>query len=447
MVDDIRILFKKAAEIVFSFPKKTRIRVISHYDADGSSAAGIICQALFREGYDFHVTLMRNPFTKGFDRIKKENNELIIFSDMGSGQIETIEELGVKAIIIDHHQVLKEKTTENILQINSNLCGINGNYEACGASLSYSFAMALNQKNKDLVALALAGITGDKQYIGGIRGYNETILKEAIENGFVKEYTGMKLSGESISDALFYSIEPFFKGVSGNKSGVLDLLKNLNIDDNSNFENITEEQKKRLQSYLMFLLVKNGCEKNILDTVIRKRYWSENLNCEMERFADILDACSKGGNRGLSLQLCLGYKDSFEEAVNLEKGYKKKILDELNRLERENAEEKESFRYFYSDDSSLGGVIGGIATNFIFDKEKPLISLVKKDDEIHISARGNQYLVEKGLDLGLALKNAAQKLNGYGGGHKIAAGATISIDKEDEFLEIVNESILKQIKE
>ena len=31
-----------------------------------------------------------------------------------------------------------------------------------------------------------------------------------------------------------------------------------------------------------------------------------------------------------------------------------------------------SFRYFYSTDSSIGGVIGGIATNFMLDNSKPL---------------------------------------------------------------------------
>ena len=38
--------------------------------------------------------------------------------------------------------------------------------------------------------------------------------------------------------------------------------------------------------------------------------------------------------------------------------------------------------YFYSKDSSPVGVIGGIATNFILDSKKPLLSIVKKDDEI-----------------------------------------------------------------
>ena len=107
--------------------------------------------------------------------------------------------------------------------------------------------------------------------------------------------------------------------------------------------------------------------------------------------------------------------------------------------------EKKGFRYFYSKDSSLGGVIGGIATNFILDREKPLISLVKKDNELHVSCRGNQYLVSRGLDLGLAMNETAKKLSGHGGGHKIAAGATINSDKEKEFLDIVDKIITKQM--
>ena len=63
----------------------------------------------------------------------------------------------------------------DIIQINANLCGIDGNYEACGATLCYSFAKTLDEKNIDLSPLAIAGAIGDKQYIGGIRGHNKAI--------------------------------------------------------------------------------------------------------------------------------------------------------------------------------------------------------------------------------------------------------------------------------
>jgi len=165
-----------------------------------------------------------------------------------------------------------------------------------------------------------------------------------------------------------------------------------------------------------------------------------------ERFADLLDACGKGGNRGLGLAICLGDIDSFKEALSLEKEYKQTILDELLRLEKEGFEEKKSFRYFYSNDSSLGGVIGGIATNYLLDSNKPLLSLVRDDNELHVSCRGNQGLVSSGLDLGGVMNEVAAKLQGHGGGHQIAAGATIDADKEEEFLDMADSIISKQLK-
>ena len=76
MNKDVFELNNKASKMILSIPKSTRFRVISHYDADGISAAAIICKTLFREGFEFHASLMRNPFTKGLDRVKNEGNEI-----------------------------------------------------------------------------------------------------------------------------------------------------------------------------------------------------------------------------------------------------------------------------------------------------------------------------------------------------------------------------------
>ncbi|UCH72254.1 MAG: DHH family phosphoesterase, partial [Thermoplasmatales archaeon] len=341
---------KKAAEMILSFPKSTRIRVVSHYDADGITAAAIICITLYRLGYNFHVSLMRNPFTEGLERIKKEENELIIFTDMGSGQIELIEQMGCKSIVIDHHQYIKKKTHRDIFQINANLFGINGDYEACGATLSLSIAKAIDKKNSDLVDLALSGATGDKQYIGGIRGYNKSILDEGLKNGFLKQRKGIKLSGSTLFDDLYHSIDPYYAGLSGNENEINKLLKKLHIDKETKIEDLSRIQRKQFQSFLLFKLIKNGCEKNIIDTIIRERYWSDRLNFELERFADLIDACGKGGNRELGLAVCMGDDKALKDALKIEMRYKQEILKELIQLEKGGIKEKSNFRYLYSKD-------------------------------------------------------------------------------------------------
>ncbi len=445
MKDDIYSVCRKAAEKIKSYPKDTRVRVISHYDADGISACAIICKTLHRAGYNFHATLMRNPFDKGLERVSKEENEIVIYSDMGSGQIKTIEEMKNKSIILDHHQPIKKETKDNVLQINCNHFGINGNYDACGASIAYLFSKEFDKKNTDLAALAITGMTGDKQYIGGFRGLNKEIIDKAVKEDVVKEKTSIKFSSRTIYDSLFYSIDPYYSGISGNKEKIHELLDGFNIDKDKKIEELNSNEIKKIQSYLMLILIKNKCEKNIIDTIIRPRYYTDIFDLETERFADIIDSCGKGGNRGIGLCLALNDEKSFAKAVELEKEYKEKVLDELLRLEKEGFKETDGFRYFYTDKSSMGGVIGGIATNFILDIKKPLISIVRKDGEIHVSCRGNQDLVKKGLDLGAAMKKAAAELNGHGGGHAIASGATISSNKEKDFLEIVDKIIVNQI--
>jgi single-stranded-DNA-specific exonuclease len=448
MAEDIIQACQDAASMLRSVPITKRIRIVSHYDADGIAAAGVLCTAVYRAGYDFQASLMRNPFTKGFDRLRNEHNELILFSDMGSGQIETIESLGCKTIILDHHQYLTAQTSKNIIQINANHFGTDGNYDVSGATLSYLFATALNAANEDLAPLALAGATGDKQFIGGVRGLNKTILENALQKGFLSEQTSIKLYGDTITEALYYSVDPYYPGLSGNKEKIDRMLEQFHIKKTTTLQEITQDTMTQMQSYLLFLLIKAGCQQNILDMTIRKRYIASRQGWELERFADLLDACGTNGYRSLGLSLCLGDGMAWKDAITVEKDYKQKLLDGLHHLTQGGIQETAGMRYFYSDNSSLGGVIAGIAMNYVLDEKKPLFSLTRKetDDEIHVSCRGNQQLVRQGLDLGVAMKHVSGELGGYGGGHKIAAGATISFEKEQEFLKKVDTILVQQMQ-
>lgn len=447
MAEDITEACTAAVAMLQSVPVSSRIRVVSHYDADGISAAGILCTTLHRAGYEFHATLMRNPFTKGFDRLRTEQNPLVFFADMGSGQIETIEQLGCGAIILDHHQYLRERSSNHVIQINANLFGQDGNYNASGATLSYLFSTTLDPANEDLAALALAGATGDKQFIGGVRGLNKQILSHALQKNILVEQTGIKLYGDTLADALFYSVDPYYPGLSGNREAIEKTLEAMSLDTTTPLPQIPEETMTRIQSFLLFQLIKSGCRQNILEMTIRKRYTGPQ-GWELERFADLLDACGKNGYRSLGLSLCLGDGEVWKEALMVEKDYKQKVLDGLHLLEHGGVHEARAMRYFYADNSSLGGVIAGIAMNYVLDEKKPLFSLARKetDDEVHVSCRGNQELVAQGLDLGTAMKTVAAELGGYGGGHKIAAGATIAFGKEQEFLEKVDMILLQQRK-
>jgi RecJ-like exonuclease len=80
------------------------------------------------------------------------------------------------------------------------------------------------------------------------------------------------------------------------------------------------------------------------------------------------------------------------------------------------------------------------------DNSLPLMGFAYTENgDVKVSARATQVLIDKGLNLSSALKQAAKELGGAGGGHDIAAGATIPKGKEEEFLEIVEKEIKNQL--
>jgi len=81
------------------------------------------------------------------------------------------------------------------------------------------------------------------------------------------------------------------------------------------------------------------------------------------------------------------------------------------------------------------------------DCSLPILGFAYTDeDTVKVSARSTQILVDRGLDLSAAMQVAAAHFDGVGGGHNIAAGATIPKGKEEEFVEFVEHIIKEQLQ-
>lgn len=439
---------KRGRDVLLSFPKITRIRIVSHYDADGITSAAILCKALYRKGYDFHATLLKHPFEEELTAIKEENNDIVIFSDMGSGQVGLLEDFDSQIIVIDHHQPREKPRKKNILFINSNELGIDGNYEVSGAGLSYLFAKFLDRKNVDLSYLALSGAIGDKQHLGGFTGLNRKILTEAVQNKSVKvEEARMKTRGETILEEIAGSIDPYYTELSGNEDRVKRLLHELSIESDKEYMKLNDKEKIRLHSILMLRLMKNMVQPEVLDNVIKERYVNDGIQDDLERFVDVLDACGKKGETGLALAACMDVERFYDRARSTEYEYRKFILGKLVELEKKGLKERRNFIYFEVEKASIGSYMSSIVMNYFPYKGKPVFSITRKGEEIQVSCRGTRDLVRRGLDLGSIMAKIAEKLeNSNGGGHKIAAGGSFRGISLDDFLERVDKEIGEQIK-
>jgi single-stranded DNA-specific DHH superfamily exonuclease len=83
---------------------------------------------------------------------------------------------------------------------------------------------------------------------------------------------------------------------------------------------------------------------------------------------------------------------------------------------------------------------------WVGDQDKATICLTRMDKEFKVSSRGTRKLVDKdGLDLSVAMRDAAASVGGVGGGHNIASGATIPLGKDIDFLQALDAIIAKQM--
>ncbi|MEW5761490.1 MAG: DHH family phosphoesterase, partial [Candidatus Thermoplasmatota archaeon] len=204
------------------------IRVVSHYDPDGICSAAIIAKAFHRLGIKFHITIVRDLNDAVIESIEKEKNKLIIFCDMGSGQIEMVERLNSGVVIFDHHPPIRD--TKKVMQINPYFYGINGTYEATASMLTFLLAICIDDKNWDLIGLAVCGAIGDRQHIGGFKGLNKEYLDKGIEKGYLTEKEGLGLTGLTIKEALRDSVEPCFKEFFAKEKEVENFLKKIKLD-------------------------------------------------------------------------------------------------------------------------------------------------------------------------------------------------------------------------
>jgi len=449
-----------------SFPA----RIIGHDDADGLTSASIAFEALRREGISSHLTCLKRLDSTSIKELSREKYNLYIFTDCGSGKIDEIEAGITKskdafAIILDHHKPEKAaaENAEKIAHPNPHLFGIDGTKEISGAGVTYLFARALNKNNKDLAALAILGALGDIQNSeGGVQGINREILKDAVESTVIEVRHDLRLFGahsKPLHKAIIATTEPFIPGLTANESACIQFLSDIELPVKRNGEfiklrDLSEEEKKRLTTALILKMIENGIEikraENIVGEVyVLSRESEESMLRDANEFTSLLNACGRFEKYSTAIALCLGGREpAYDEALKLLEEHRSSMFTCYQWISKnlEKIEDKGKFYAFHGHneigETFIGTVVSLIINSQLLKENKPVIGFAyTSGNEVKVSGRATKENIEKGIDLGEAMRYAAAKVGGEGGGHNIAAGAQIPKGKEEEFINYLKECL------
>ena len=440
------------------------IFVLTHIDCDGLTSGSIITKALIRAGAKCTVRTTKELNKSVISNLQKNDRDFHIVTDLGGGFAKDLDDnLNDNWLVLDHHEILEEEY-DNERVINAWKYGIDGGTEISAGGMAYLAANTLDDRNVDLSSIAVVSALGDRQDQGekkSFTGKNFEIAKTAKEKGLLEIDLDLLLVGREtrpIPDSLAFTSQPFIEGLTWNRDVCLSLVNSAGIK-------LKEGERWRVPAEL------NEDEKRILIEAITKYTSGKNATEIMQEligytysfpredrrsflrdgrdFATMLNSCGRINKAGVGIGICLGDRNKMlQEGENILRKYRKMIRDYMNILGNE--------RWRISDNENCvmvngEGVIPETMTGTISSliagspKNSGKIVILRTNGEegtIKFSSR-KSVGCKSNVNLSELMRQGAEKFDGVGGGHNAAAGARITKDKLDEFLDYLEANVIK----
>ena len=452
--------YKNAKEII---ENSNDIKIYSHIDCDGICSGAILSTVLDRQNKAHEIEFVNLDVLENIAL----DHELTIFSDLGSGQkIDTHAQDNQKIIVLDHHPPLRNldygETKEfTYLEINPIHHGIDGSYYVCGGGLCYFLAKEFGYT--DLSWIGILSAIGDMQNTktGHFEGLNELIQQDAIDGGYLKlTKNDLNIYGRN-TRPLFVALSYFSDvklPITNNTNETMAILEELGIDEKhkrKTLNELTMEEKAKLYQRLSGMISKvvpGNYVKYIPQLIIGDSYTflkedPSSFLRDGSEFSTAMNACGRNHEEKVAMEVLKGDRIvALDELEIISRNHRRNLAQSIELVtgqSESNIIELENLQYF--DGTGIEAEIVGTITGMILGHcnwKKPIIGFTKINDElIKVSLRCSRLLSYDGIHFGNIMREIAGEMGGNGGGHAMACGAYIPIDKKYEFIERFNNSL------
>lgn len=439
------------------------IKVYSHIDCDGICSGAILSTTLDRQNKKHDIEFVNLDV---LDNIELDH-ELTIFSDLGSGQnITGKAKPGQKIIVLDHHPPLrdldyKDDKDYTYLEINPLHHGIDGSYYVCGGGLCYFLAKEFGYT--DLSWIGVLSAIGDMQNTrtGHFEGLNEIIQQDAIDGGYLElTKSDINIYGRN-TRPLFVALSYFSDvrlPITNNTNETMAILEELGIDEKHNrktLNQLTMEEKGKLYQRLVEMITKvvpGRYIKYIPQLIIGDSYTflKEDRNSflrDASEFSTAMNACGRNHEEKIAMEVLKGDRIvALDELESVSLDHRRNLAQSIARIaesDETNIIELDNLQYFDGDGikPEIVGTITGMILGYC-NWKKPIIGFTQTDsDGLKVSLRCSRLLSYDGIHFGNIIRKIAGEVGGSGGGHAMACGAYIPIDKKSDFIELFNREL------
>ena len=460
-IDESLSLFKDKISDCIRLQKS--ISVTTHLDCDGLVSGSIITKALIRVGAKCTVRSNKEFNQDVINSLKNDSRDFHIVTDLGGGFSKNLDEsLGEDWIILDHHQIL-EYEHDNPRVVNAWKYGIDGGTEICAGGMAYLAAKSIDEKNSDLSALAVVAALGDRQDQGekkSFTGKNFEIANTAKDLGLVDIDLDLLLVGREtrpLPDALAFTSHPFIEGLTWNRDACLSLLNSsgIKLKEGGRWRVPSEldEDEKRI---IIEAISKYTTGENVTEIVSELIGYTYTFSREDRRsflrdgreFSTMLNSCGRISKSGVGMAICMGDRNKIlEEGKTILSEYRNLIKGYMNVLTNERWRISESKNCVMVNGEgivpeTMTGTISSLIAGSPKNSGKIVILRAQgEENTIKFSSR-KSFGCDSPINLSELMKTGAEKFDGFGGGHNAAAGAKITKDKLNDFLDYLDVNVV-----
>ncbi len=393
-------LEEAAGRVAEHLVRQEFVEVYAHHDADGITAASILCIAMLRKDMKFRLRVVAELPETGITA-----GQGTLLCDIGSGR----EDLPGDVMVVDHHI----PGFSGNYHVNPRLFGIDGDHELSASGTAYLVANEIGD-NRDLAGLAVTGFVGDGQELAG---KNLEIFNEAVANRIITPGRGLHLPGRDAHERLYMSINPYLPGISGNQPAVESIL------------DICTGEEEVDTSLLLSLLVLETSGRSNANAAYR--LYGDTYGLEREVLPDahtlaaLLDACGKCGKGGLAASICMRSSEGLAEAWETTRLHRVNVAGALDNACKTTGQDG----FFEVEDVVVASDVADAIAYDCTDRD-PVVVFASSGEACHISARCPKGVTR---DIGTVIREIAHACGGKGGGHRLRAGATIPCTRVAEF--------------
>jgi single-stranded-DNA-specific exonuclease len=481
---------RKAKEIADFLLSCKKVTVIGHIDADGITATSIAYKSLKDQRIEARYDFIKKIDENEIKRINQIDSDGVLLVDLGSGYYSKLDHPGL--CIADHHEVdpaghceLKKKGQVSLFDfddgksrhLNPHLFGFDGSKELSGAGAAYAIAKAMDKKYRGLAHLAVVGALGDFQDSSECKliGLNRRILEDAEIIGSVQTSHDVRYFGREsrpLVNFLKYSSDPRLPRLTNDEEMCYEFLRQQGIPLKEEgrwrcWADLRKDEKDRIVGVLKDILDRSGPDSDASSRLMGEVYSlireePRTVMHDAKEFATLLNSCGRYEKAPTGLEVCIkgphlkrerenalrnlqNHRGNLKNAIEMVKGKDRIVLASVQYLRNGDG----SF-CLPVEDTVVGIVAGMLLGSGDIPCDRPLLAFAVSVDDNNVemtkaSARGTKELVDRGLDLSSAMRCASESVGGTGGGHNIAAGATIPPGRESDFLAEIDRIITAQL--